>query len=199
MQMRQSQLIILFLLFTTALFSQTRHGRSKSTKKDTSFISVALRDTHFDKTLIIEVGEKANIYISGDSIINEATEYLSDDFARDEYNPIIKFLDSAYKERDTVSIAFYKISNLQNLVSKQLQNGNAKVFYKRQNLFVDTIFDRRERFGGHGDRFFYLPDKRPFYGVIEISGIIDNEAFLSGQYYQDYIKEGDKLGSLRLK
>jgi len=197
--MRQLQLTILLLLFTTAVLSQTGQRRKKSTKNDTTFIAVALRDTHFDKTLIIEVGEKAKIYVSGDSIINEATGYLSNDFVRDEYSPIIKFLDSSYKKDDTVLIAFYKLTNLKYLVSKQLQKGYAKVFYIRQNIFVDTIFHRRERFGGHGDRFFYLPDKRPFYGVIEISGIIDNEAFLSGQYYNDYIKEGDKLGSLRLK
>jgi hypothetical protein len=32
---------------------------------------------------------------------------------------------------------------------------------------------------------------------MEISGIIDNEAFFSGRYYQDYVKEGEKFGSLR--
>jgi len=197
--MRQFQVTILLLLFTTGVLSQTGQRRKKSTKNDTTFIAVALRDTHFDKTLIIEVGEKAKIYVSGNSIINEATGYLSNDFVRDEYSPIIKFLDSSYEKGDTVLIAFYKLTNLKYLVSKQLQKGYAKVFYIRQNIFVDTIFHRRERFGGHGDRFFYLPDKRPFYGVIEISGIIDNEAFLSGQYYNDYIKEGDKLESLRLK
>ena len=197
--MRQLQLTILLLLFTIALFSQAGRKLNKSIKKDTAFISVALRDTHFDKTLIIEVGEKAKIYVSGDSIMKEAAGYLSNDFVRDEYSSIIEFLDSSYKKSDTVSIAFYKLTNLKYLVSKQLQNGYAKVFYNRQNIFVDTIFHRSERFGGHGDRFFYLPDKRPFYGVIEITGIINDKAFLSGQYYNDYIREGDKLGSLRLK
>jgi hypothetical protein len=197
--MRQSLLIIILLLFVPALFSQSGHRNNKSTKQDTSFISVVLRDIHFDKTLIIEVGEKARIYVSGDSIKNEATSFLTNDFVRDEYTPIIKFLDSSYKEVDTVAVAFYKFINLQYLVSRQLKNGYAKVFYKRQNAFVDTIFHRRERYGGHGDRFFYLPDKRPFFGVIEITGIIDNDAFFSGKYYDDYVKEGEKLGSLRLK
>jgi hypothetical protein len=93
-------------------------------------------------------------------------------------------------------VELYKLPNLEYLVSRQLQNGNARVFYNSQNAFIRSLSHRRERFGGHGDRFFYLPDKRPFFAVTEVSGIIDDEAFFSGRYYQDYLKEGVKMASL---
>lgn len=33
--------------------------------------------------------------------------------------------------------------------------------------------------------------------VLEITGLNDDDAFLSGKYYQDYLREGEKLASLR--
>lgn len=198
--MRQSLILISILLFSTHLFAQKNKKRQvKLPLQDTAYIVVPLRDINFSKTIIIKVGEKAKIYLSGDSIINEATKYLSNDFVKDKYSRIITFLDSAFRRGDTASIAFYQLPNLEYLVSPQLQSGYAKVFYNRENKFVDTISHRSERFGGHGGRFFYLPDKRAFFGLIEITGIIDNNALLSGKYYQDYIKEGEKLLSLALE
>jgi hypothetical protein len=46
-------------------------------------------------------------------------------------------------------------------------------------------------------RFFYLPDKRPFFAVNEISGILDDNNVLISGHYQAYLKEGEKLASIR--
>ena len=203
--MRQFLIFISFLLLSAQLFAQkTKKKQGESLQEDTAYILVPLNGRHFSKTLMIQVGGKAKIYLAGDTIINEATKYLSNVLVKNEYSRIITFLDSSFSHSDTVSLQFYsldffQLSNLEYLVSQQLQNGYAKVFYNRQNRFVDTISHRSERYGGHGDRFFYLPDKRAFFGIIEITGIIDNEAFLSGKYYQAYMEEGKKLVRLGLE
>ena len=80
------------------------------------------------------------------------------------------------------------------MISHQLVDGNAKVYYKKQKLFVDTITHRLERYGGNADRFFYLPDKRPFFAVQEFFGILDNNDDLFGKgHFDAYVKEGEKL------
>ena len=67
-----------------------------------------------------------------------------------------------------------------------------------KKLFVDTITHRLERYGGNADRFFYLPDKRPFFAVQEFSGILDNDDDLFGKgHFDAYVKEGEKLQSIR--
>ena len=111
--MRHFLIFKLSLLLSTHLFAQKNKKRQgKSSQNDTAYTLVPLHDIHYSKTLIIEVGEKAKIYLSGDSIVNEATQYLSNDFVKKEYRNIITFLDSAFKHDDTVSIGFYKLRNL---------------------------------------------------------------------------------------
>jgi len=132
-------------------------------------------------------------------MIIEAKANLSNDFVRQDYQKIIHFFDSASLKSDTIFIdIYYKLHHFEYLVSRQLIDGSAKVYYKKQKNFVDTIFHRLERYGGNADRFFYLPDKRPFFAVQEFSGILDNNDDLLGKgHFDAYVKEGEKLQSLR--
>jgi hypothetical protein len=199
--MRHSITTILFLFLTTQLFGQkVQRKTSKSSFRDTAFIYVSLIDIKGEKKILAyDIGEKAVVYLGADSIITEVKKHLSNEFIEDRYTRIINFIDSASQDSDTIKVDFYQLPDFEYFVSDQLKKGRARVFYKRHNSFVDTISHRLERFGGHLDRFFYLPDKRPFFGVIELSGLIDNAAFLSGKYYDGYVKEGEKLASLRQK
>lgn len=73
-----------------------------------------------------------------------------------------------------------------------------KFIIKNQKAFIDTITHRLERYGGDAIRFFYLPDRRPFFAAKEFSGIPDNDdkPFRKGRF-EEYVKEGEKLQSLR--
>jgi len=62
------------------------------------------------------------------------------------------------KTGDSIFIAAYQLGDFEYLVSNQIKAGMAKVYYKKQHLFVDTVYHRLERFGGDADRFFYLPE-----------------------------------------
>jgi hypothetical protein len=111
---------------------------------------------------------------------------------------IIDFLDSASLKSDTIFIDdYYKLRDFDYLVSGQLIKGNANVFYKKQKSYVDRIWYRLEKYGEHGDRFFYLTDKRPFFAVMELSGIIDDNDVFGRGHFQAYLKEGEKLASIR--
>ena len=152
---------------------KAKSKQAKSPLADTAYFIVPLHDIVTKKTVIVNVGEKAKIYISGDSVLHHAQPGLNQGYANDKFNRLISFFDSAFQRNDTVSIAFYTLSHLEYITSDQLRNGHAKVYYYRHNKFVDTISHRLERFGGNADRFFYLPDGRPFFAVLEMFGILD--------------------------
>lgn len=163
--MRLVLLFIFSLCFFQNCFAQTKHQGKKSLK-DTAFTVVPLQPLVTKRILIFEAGQKARIFLAGDSLIKQTTQLSSTDFEKKSSTKIKLFLDSAFMASDTVSISFkelYRLPDLMFCISGQLQKGNAKVFYKRQNIFVDTIIHRLERYGGHADRFFYLPDQRPFF------------------------------------
>ncbi|MBE7171727.1 MAG: hypothetical protein INR73_14150 [Williamsia sp.] len=112
--------------------------------------------------LIISYYMQANLKFS---IKNDARNLMSNQSVRKEVTSVIKFLDPSFAKGDTAVISFTKAlgSHFQYFVSDQLQRGDAKIFYKRSGTFVDTIFHRFERYGEHGDRFYYLPGKRSFF------------------------------------
>ena len=198
--MRFSLLIILALFTWTALFSQKNNeSRKLSSWQDTTYISVVLSDTISDsKVVSVNIGMKAIIYIKLTPLLAKAKETLTNEFVRDRYKTIIHFLDSASLKGDTIFIDnYFSLSHFEYLVSSQLIEGNAKVFYKRQRFFVDTILYRLERYGSKADRFFYLPDKRPFFAVTEIIGILDKNGAITSGHFQAYVKEGEKLASIR--
>jgi hypothetical protein len=198
--MKGNLLVILLLFAGPNLFSQqTKRSGRLSSWRDTTYIPVVLRDSIVDsKVASVNIGKKAIIYIKLKPLLAEAKENLTNEFVRTEYNAIIHFLDSASLKGDTIFIDdYYNLSHFEYLVSSQLIEGNAKVLYKRQKSFVDTISHRLERYGGNADRFFYLADKRPFFAVNELSGILDNNHAVGSGQFQAYVKEGEKLASVR--
>ena len=182
-------LIILVLFIPPAIFSQD----------DTTYLPVTLKSNmDGDKIIAVEIGKKAIIFIPLQPVLEEAKANLQNEFIRKNNNDIIRFLNSASRNSDTIFIDnHYRLRRFEYLVSHQLEAGNAKVYYKREHAFVDTISHRLERYGGNADRFFYLPDRRPFFAVQEYSGILDSEDDLGQGHYTAYVNEGEKLASLR--
>jgi len=198
--MRPILTTISLLFLTTTLFGQKpKKTTNKSPWSDTTFIFVKLNDTIIDKKVAaLEIGKKAIIYVKVKPMMAEARENLSNDFVRDNYQKIIDYFNSASPTGDTILVSEYlNLPRLEYLVAHLLIAGNAKVFYKNQKAFVDTISHRLERYGGNADRFFYLPDKRPFFAVKEYSGILDDDNPFGKGHYEAYVKEGEKLLSLR--
>jgi len=178
--------IIIVLIIFTSIQAYSQKGKKTSSKSpwsDTAFIMVNLRDSIINgKILLIDIGQKATIYVNKQIIRNNASESLPD-FNRPAFTRIIKILDSASSTSDTITMDIFThdLYDIGYLVSEQLQKGNAKVFYKKENRFVPNISHRLEKYGMYAHRFFYLPDKRPFFSVMEYSGIIEN-----GKYHSDY-------------
>jgi hypothetical protein len=200
MPVQKITIIISLLLFSLNLFSQkAKRNLTKPSWKDIKFISVELKNNIKDNKIVaVDIGQKAIIYLNLKPMITEAKANLSNDFVKEYYQKIIYFFDSASLKSDTVFIdEYYKLRHLEYLVSHQLLKGHAKVYYKKQKSFVDTVTHRLERYGGNAERFFYLPDKRPFFAVLEFSGILDDNDDLSGKGHLDaYIKEGEKLANI---
>lgn len=199
--MQHFVIIISILLLSSHAFGQkTKKPGSTSSWNDTSFIIVKLNDTISDKKVVaVDVGKKAIIYIKLKPLMLEARENLSNDFRNNDYKEIINYFNSTSAKTDTILISEYlNLRSFEYLVAQQLVNGNANVYYKKQKIFVDTISHRLERYGGHADRFFYLPDRRPFFAVTELMGIlVRGEPLLNNGHFDAYIKEGEKLLSLR--
>ena len=191
-------LITILLVFLSAQLLGQKPKKNSKKSWDTTFIYVRLQDFVGDKKVVtLDIGQKATIYLNETQIRNGAAARLSNDFIKDDIGKILKFLDSASLVTDTLNMNFPNSFYYFNyLVSEQLKKGNAKVFYKKQKSFVETISHRLEKFGGNGDRFFYLPDKRAFFVVTEITGLIDDD-MLSPERHEEYVKEGEKLLSLR--
>ncbi|HVU57161.1 MAG TPA: hypothetical protein VHD83_19000 [Puia sp.] len=168
------------LLFSLAAFGQW----------DTAYHSVAMSKRIDDpKIVVAQIGEKALIYVGLTPLMTGV---------KDDTGEAKRFLDSASRQSDTINIDFYyTLKYFEYPISGQLIKGNAMVYYQRQHAFVDTILHRFERYDEHGDRFFYLPDKRPFFFVMELSGILDREPVPPGKNYQGYLEEGKKMAGLR--
>ena len=193
-------IISIFFLSSSAFGQKTKKRSNSSSWRDTTFTIVTLNDTINDnKVVAVEVGKKAIIYVKLKPLLLEARENLSNDFVKDNYQKIIDYFNSASSKGDTILIIEYlNFRHLEYLVAHQLIDGNANVYYKKQRAFVDTISHRLERYGGNADRFFYLPDKRPFFAVTEMTGIlVKGEDLLNNGHFDAYVKEGEKLQSLR--
>ena len=183
--------LVILLLYASAAWSQ------EFERGDSSYLPIALA-TGLKETKIadIEIGQKASIYVGVQALIDLARGEKSAQINR--YENVSEFLDSASRVSDTVFVGNYYL-RIRNSISRLMLAGNARVFYKREHAFVDTIFHRFEKYGEHGDRFFYLPDKRPFFEASELSGILDRNAVQPVVHFEAYRKEGQKLGSLRLE
>jgi hypothetical protein len=179
--MKKAFYIFNFILLTNLIFAQTstpqqnpNPKRDKNDWTDTTFILVNLTSTIKDKKIVaVDIGKKTTIYISKKLLRQNAVKSTSD-YNKADISKIIHFIDSTSAKTDTIFIDPY-LAHLDYLISDELQNGNAKVFYKKQKSFVPTISHRLEKYGKYAHRFFYLPDKRPFYSTMEMSGILDEK------------------------
>jgi hypothetical protein len=201
MPMRNFLIVIaIFVLSSSAFGQKTKRRRNASPWADTTLIIVKLHDKINDNKIVaVEVGRKATIYVKLKPMRDEVKKDLSDDPINQDHKKIIRYFDSASLKGDTISVGEYLyLPGLAYLLSHQLIEGNAKIYYKKQQSFVDTIFHRLERYGGNADRFFYLPDKRPFFAVRELSGILDKKYnFFNTGRFEAYVAEGEKLRSIR--
>jgi hypothetical protein len=160
---------------------------------DTTYTFVNLQDTLGNKKIVVvDIGQKATIYLDAKSLRKNAIQNSSD-YNKKELAKIINLLNKSSLKRDTIIIDQY-MKGFDYLVSEQLQNGNAKVFYKKLNSFVPIISHRLEKYGMYAHRFFYLPDQRLFFSVMELSGIIEDNKYLSDP--KELVKLGEKLASV---
>ncbi|HXB29021.1 MAG TPA: hypothetical protein VNW49_04345 [Puia sp.] len=194
--MRFYSIFILLGFVSMNVYGQKTEG--SASWSDTSYRDVQLRDSLGDKKIVvIEIGRKAIIYLEMDALVKEAKQDLSKAWDKPAIKEIIHFLDSASLRSDTIIADNYRLKSLDYLISDQLMKGNARVFYRKEKSYVVTISHRLERYGEYANRFFYLPDKRPFFYSMEMSGILDKNDPFGESHYEAYLKLGEKLASLR--
>ena len=183
--MKKALHIFNFILLTNLLFGQTSNQqqnpnatRDKYDWTDTTFILVNLTSTIQDKKIVsVDIGQKATIYISKKLLRQNAVKSTGN-YNKKNTTKIIHFIDSASTKNDTIIMDQY-LAYLDVLISDELQAGNAKVYYKKQKTFVPTITHRLEKYGMYAHRFFYLPDNRPFFSTMEMSGILEKGKMFS--------------------
>ena len=183
--MKKTFYIFNFILLTNLLFGQTSSPQQNPNPKrdkydwtDTTFVLVNLTKTIPDKKIVaFDIGQKATIYISKKAIRQNAVKSTGD-YNKKNTTKIIRFIDSASVKSDTIFMDQY-LAYLDILISDELQSGNAKVYYKKQKTSVTTISHRLEKYGMYAHRFFYLPDNRPFFSTMEISGILEKDKMFS--------------------
>jgi hypothetical protein len=190
MLMRHITIFILIISFCSQLLGQTgKKAAGKAPWEDTTLIIVRLNQIAFpSKVVCIDIGKKATIFLSLPDVLKAVKKPETDNI-----KAIKKYLDSAKQMGDTIFIA--DLMDFDYILSEQLQKGNAKVFYKKENVFVENISHRLEKYGMYAHRFFYLPDNRPFFSTMEYSGILEK-----GKYFSDPNELGklyEKLSSER--
>ncbi len=193
-KMKEIVYICSFIILANLLCAQTTNEKpDKYDWTDTTLIPVILQSQIIDKKIVaIDIGKKAVIYVGENGFRQKVVKNMNG-YAKKDMEKIIQLIDSASAKSDTIFINPY-LSHLGYLISAELKNGNARVFYKKQKAFVPVITHRLEKYGMYAHRFFYLPDRRPFFSVMEVSGIIEGNKYFSdpkelGQVY-------DKLADL---
>lgn len=181
-------LLILLLFASPDLLAQKRKRiKDQLPQYDTTFTIVNL-DNNFSKNqiLVYELGEKAILYFPFQSLKKEAKE-TNDTTA-------IKYLDSMDNPKDTIAVDFRSPHfDIHYHLSMLLKKGDVRVFYKRENSFVSNIMHRQERYGNYVSRFFYLPDLRPFYSIMELIVSHGPGRFSN---YNELVNLGEKLQGL---
>lgn len=164
--------------------------------KDTTYILVNLIDSCDDKKIIVvEIGEKATIYLKLKLVKQNASEVLND-FNKKDISITMRILNKKAIKNDSI-VADQYLGYMGYLISNQLQKGNAKVYYKKLKSFVSIISYRLEKYGMYAIRFFYLPDRRPFFSTMEYSGIIENDEVFKLSDPKELEKLGEKLSEMR--
>ncbi len=176
-------LFITLICFSSCLFGQdSSHINSKAPWDDTAFIAVALNKSALQtkKIVVYNIGQKATVFVRTDSLISEAKAWRANCIPaeRKDFDKIISFLTQKSAKKDTIVVNDAKLE-FDNLIPSQILSGNARVFYRKYKIFVDTIYHRLEKYGMYAHRFFYLPDMRPFFSFMEYSGILEKGRLFS--------------------
>lgn len=176
--MKPSIIISVLLLLTIISFGQdTNITKRKSIFDDTTLVRTILIDTFKNGHRIIcfNFGKNAIIYLSEGSILDTVSKGLASSYDYERTNSkLLSKLLKQYKNADTIFLKDYP-HYFKYLVSDQLKRGNAKIFDKKNNLFVPFIYQRLERVISTADRVYYFTDKRSFFQAQEWSGILPNE------------------------
>lgn len=181
-------LLILLLFVSPDLLAQKRKKIKDQLPYDDTTFTIVNLDTNFalNQILAYELGERAVLYFPFQNLKKNAQETKD--------TAAIKYLDSIDNSTDTIAIDFRSPHfDIQHYLSMLLKKGDAKVFYKRENGFVGNIMHRQERYGKYVHRFFYLPDHRPFYSIMELIVSLGPGIFSN---YNELINLGEKLQSL---
>ena len=206
----------IIIFFTTLLLSsclqeskvdnlnQTKDSLQQTFNKlDSTFTPVNLKDisklqdTSKEQTVVVvEIGQKATIYLNAKLLRQSALELLYRSNYMDEYSKIIRLLD-LHSINDTFFIGPQGLPNFEYVISAQLQKGNAKVFYNKKKSFVPIIYHRLERYEACEYRFFYLPDQRPFFSEIKLSGILEGGALFERKDPKEFKELREKIEGLR--
>ena len=197
MKMRHLLTIILFCAISTLAFGQVDSPARKMPGADTAFKIVDLRSASLgNKIISFKPGGKAIIYLSASSILNAIKEstagtiVVGDEIIK-ENNSLSKKIVSLSKKKDTAEMD--DVYRFRYIVATELINGHAKVFYKKEKSFVPTISHRLEGYGKfNADRFFYLPNRMPFFSVMSFAKASDHEKS-DAEKKEELIKRAEKL------
>ena len=173
----------LFLLSSLLSLTQISYGQDSTVSRvnsffdDTTLTQTILVDKFNlnDKIVVFNFNKEAVIYVTENSLRQAAARYINDDYEylRNNSREIISLLNKE-NASDTIFLKDYS-QQLKCLISDQLKKGNARIFDKKSNAFVQSIYHRLERVISTADRVFYFKNNNRFYQVREWSGITPNE------------------------
>ena len=159
----RTTVIILFCFFFHNVFAQNYETPNPLSE----LYKVELKDTILDNKIVIyDIGNKSRVFLSLNLLMITAKE-LSTNYNKRNYNKVIKYLKKESLKNDTIIINDYSLGLFDYMVERLLQNGNAKVFYKKLNIFVPVIYHRQERYAQFISTYFYLPDFRTFFSIVD--------------------------------
>lgn len=163
--------------------------------KDSTYYFVKLqKNISGEKILQYNNLRPAIIYLDFNEVRNSCVKRSKTQKVNEEYRELIEILDATDAGKDTVKTNIYK-QELDNVVSDLLMKGQAQVYSLSQKTTIDSVSYRMEKFSSEGWRFYYLPDKKPFFGVLVIDGIEENIDPMKklGQHAIDYNELGIRL------
>lgn len=189
-------LTIILTLLTFQTFGQDALDLPDTNWTDTTYKPIVLQSITTDKGVIeYDYGKNAIIYLSYPDFTELCSKRTKQNWRGKEYKTLLDRLDSIASTTDTIKLYDYN-TELDYLTSDLIKKGQGQVYDKINKHFVDTITHRLEKYGAQAHRFYYLPDKRAFFAVMELSGILEHDKDqiqALGEHYNNYLKLYDRL------